>query len=202
MVKEKLTKKGQKKVKMAAFMVAVYAQTQSDKANAAGMATLRDTALKLLAAADAGKTDEAKKLAGLIKADIPADPAAKTAPVALEKLLELESVMRVFSSPQVGGFGLEKTLEDLADAKEPDAAQLEQAALVGQKAAFIAHLAQSYPPEKEEGKKTKAAWAGFATDMKGAALDLAATAAKKSPDVGKLANKLTTACTKCHDVFR
>src|SRR5262244_508187 len=54
--KPKLLKKGQKRVRTAAFMIAVYAQNAKDDAPA--MATLRDQALKVMRAAQTGKSDE------------------------------------------------------------------------------------------------------------------------------------------------
>src|SRR5262245_60537261 len=72
--KANFLKEGQKRVRMAAFMIAAYAQNA--KENAPAMATLRDQALKLMQAAEAGKADEAKKLAATLKPDIKPDPGA------------------------------------------------------------------------------------------------------------------------------
>jgi hypothetical protein len=199
--KSTFSKKGQKRVRMAAFMIAVYAQNAKD--NAAAMATLRDQALKLMQAAEAGKADEAKKLAATLVPDIKPNPAAKTAPIALEKQLDLETLMRMFSSDKVGGFGVEKALEDLVDAKGLDAGQLEKTALLGQKLSLIARLAHAYAPQSDSGSKTKKTWNALATEMETGATELAAAAgARKDADIGKLANKLTATCTKCHDIFR
>src|SRR5205823_177850 len=68
LTKPKLLKKGQKRVRTAAFMIAVYAENAED--NAPAMATLRDQALKVMKAAQTGKADEAKKLAATLKPDI------------------------------------------------------------------------------------------------------------------------------------
>src|SRR5205814_7431924 len=56
LAKPKFLKKGQKRVRTAAFMIAVYAQNAKD--NAPVMATLRDQALKVMKAAQTGKADE------------------------------------------------------------------------------------------------------------------------------------------------
>lgn len=106
MAKTTFSKKGQKRVRMAAFMIAVYAQNAKD--NAPAMATLRAQALKVMKAAEAGKADEVKKAAAELRADVKPDTAANTGAVALEKQLDLETVMRMFSSEKVGGFGMEK----------------------------------------------------------------------------------------------
>ena len=198
--KSTFSKKGQKKVRMAAFMVAVYAQNAKD--DPAGMATLRDSALKLMKAADAGNAADAKKLAANLKTNIK-DPGAKSAPVALEKELELEYLMRMFSGEKVGGFGLEKALEDLVEAKSVDAAQLEKTALLGQKIGFIAKVSHGYGPESDSGKKTKKAWNELADEMESAAKELATAAkANKGSEISKLADKLSGTCLKCHDIFR
>jgi hypothetical protein len=199
--KPKLLKKGQKRVRMAAFLIAAYAQDAKD--NGPAMATLRDQALKVMKAAEAGNAAEAKKLAAGLAVNIKPDPAANTAPVALEKHLDLESVMRMFSNAQVGGFAIEKSLEDLIDMKTFDAGQHAKTALLAEKVSMIGKLAQSYAPAVDKGSKTKKAWIELAADMQLAASELAVAAhAKKDADVGKLANKLTGTCTKCHDIFR
>src|SRR5437868_8308750 len=109
LAKPNFLKKGQKRVRMAAFMIAAYAQDA--QGNTPSMATLRDRALEVMKAAETGKAAETKKLAATLSADIKPDPAAKTAPVPLAKQLDLETVMRMFSGDKVGGFGMEKALE-------------------------------------------------------------------------------------------
>src|SRR5437660_1282050 len=74
LAKASFLKKGQKRVRMAAFMIAAYAQN-GDKGNAQAMATLRDQALKVMKAAEAGNKDETKKLAADLSTS-KADPAA------------------------------------------------------------------------------------------------------------------------------
>ena len=179
----------------------VYAQNA--KESTPTMATLRDHALKLMQAAEAGKAEEAKKLAPMIKVDVAPDSSAKAGPVALEKELDLESVMRIFSSEKQGGFGLEKVLEDLAEAKTHDAAAMDKAVLLGLKVGMIGKAAQAYAPAGDQGKKTKKAWQDISLEMQTNAGELAAAAdAKKNADVGKLAAKLAATCVKCHDIFR
>jgi hypothetical protein len=201
LAKTTFSKKGQKKVAMAAFMIAVYAQESKD--NSPAMATLRDQALKVMNAAQAGKADETKTLAATLSPTIKPDPASKSTAVALERQLDLESLMRIFSGEKVGGFGVEKSLEDLVDAKGLDAAQLDKAHLLGQKISLIAKVAHAYAPANGQGKKTKSAWNTLATEMQKNAGDLAGAAqAKKEADISKIATKLADTCTKCHDIFR
>jgi hypothetical protein len=201
LAKPNFLKKGQKRVRMAAFMIAAYAQDA--KGNTPAMATLRDQALKVMKAAETGKAADTKKLAATLAADIKPDPAAKTAPVDLAKELDLETVMRMFSGDKVGGFGIEKSLEDLVDAKGLDAGQLEKTALLAEKVSMIGKLALGYGPDSDKGAKTKKTWNELAGEMQAGASALAVAAhAKKDADVGKLANNLTGTCTKCHDIFR
>jgi Cytochrome C' len=182
-------------------MIAVYAQEAKD--NAPAMATLRDQALRVMKAAQAGKADETKKLAADLTPDIKSDPASKPGALALEKQLDLETLMRIFSGEKVGGFGMEKSLEDLVDAKGLDATQLDKAHLLGQKISLIAKVAHAYAPASDQGKKTKKAWNMLAAEMQNNAGELASAAqAKKEGDIGKIANKLSETCNKCHEIFR
>lgn len=202
LAKPTLDKKGQRKVKAAALMIAFYANELSkgkDKAQA--MATLRDLAVRVAEAAGAGKADEAKKLAASIKLDIAADAKAKPGALTPDKVGGFDEVMRQFSGERVGGFALEMQMEELIESKGPFDA--EKIALLGNKIAAIGSLAHAYPPEKDEGKKTKKAWGEFAKNMHDAALALVeAGRAKKDAEIGKLASKLSDTCVKCHDVFR
>ena len=199
--KDKLTKKGKKKVQIATVMVAVYAHAASTKSNEQSMATLQHQAERVLKAVDDGKLEDARKAAKLLVPDLAADPSIKPLPLAPEKAVDLEALMRQFSSDKVGGFGMEKALEDLVEGKGID---FEKAANLANKTAMIAVVAgHSFAPAKDDGKKTKAAWLGFAKEMKAGALELAAAAhAKKEADVNKLADNLSKSCVNCHDVFR
>jgi hypothetical protein len=201
LAKDKLTKKGKKKVQIAAVMVAAYAHAGSTKANEQSMATLSRQAERVLKAVSDDKLDEARKAAKLLAPDIAPDAAAKPGAFAPEKAVDLEALMRQFSSEKVGGFGMEKALEDLVEAKGID---FEKAANLANKTAIISMIAgHSFAPAKDDCKKTKSAWTGFAQETKVAALELAAAAnAKKEADVNKLADKLSRTCTSCHDVFR
>jgi hypothetical protein len=201
LVKNKIDKKTARKVKATALMIAQYAQINMNGSNAKEMATLRDTALKLLQAVESKNVAEAKKLAEALKPDIPA-AAAKTDKVPLSPHLEFEYVMRQFSGERIGGFGLEKELEDLVDIKGPVAGEKQQKVIdIAHKIATIGSLAQIYPPEKDEGKKTKKAWAVLAKQMREQALALAETA-RMGKEVSIAANALSASCTRCHDVFR
>lgn len=192
LAKAKLTDKNARKAKAAALLIAAYAEYGQEK-NAA----LRDTALKLIAAIDAGKGH--KELADMLKK---AKGSGEAGPVALNKHLKLEYLMRAFSSTQVGGFGLEKDLEVLGDLKgDLTGADKDKALVVAYKSLAIANLAHAYLPEQDEGAKTKKAWLEFSKQMHKNSLNLV-RAINSGKGVTAASDKLATSCTKCHDVFR
>jgi Cytochrome C' len=201
--KPTFTKKAQKHVRLAAFMIALYAQNAKDDAPA--MATLREQALKVMIAADAGNAEETKKLAATLTPGIKADPAAKTGPVAMEKLIELEALMSLFNPEKSSGFNMEKDLEDLVESKGMglDAVKLEKTALLGQKVALIALVTQAHSPKTPLDAANKKVWVGIAGDMNKEANALTAAArANKTADIAKIAKNINDTCTKCHDSFR
>src|SRR5260370_30184383 len=143
----KVTDKIERKVKAVALMIAAYAQGNMGKANAAEMATLRDTALKLIKAVEGKKMAEAKSLAAQLAGKIKPEPGAKPPIVPLNPHLKFEYLMRHFSGEVVGGFGMERDLESLVEQKGPlEPAQKEKALILAYKIAVITHPAQTYPP--------------------------------------------------------
>ncbi len=191
--KPTFTKKAQKRVRSAAFMIALYAQNAKDDAPA--MATLREQALKVMKAADAGNAEETKKLAATLTPAIKADPAAKPGPVAMEKLLDMEALMSLFNPEKSSGFNMEKDLEDLVESKGMglDAAKLEKTALLGQKVALVALVTQAHSPKTPLDAAKKKIWFGIAGDMNKEANDLTAAApqtklatSRKSPRISTI----------------
>jgi hypothetical protein len=200
----KLTKNNDKRAKAGALLIAAYAQENLKGKDGHQMATIRDRALAVLKALEKGDADQAKKLAADLGPGLAADKNAKAEGTDLVKLMPLDTLMKVYASERFGGFNLEKSLEELADLKgDLSAAEAAKAALLGHKNAAIALLTAHHAPEKDDGAKTKASWVDFSKDTRGAALALAAAAKSKSGDaIAKAAQKLSAACTKCHDVFR
>lgn len=193
LAKAKLTEKNARKAKAAALLIAAYAQIGQDK-----NPQRRNIALKLIAAIDDGKGH--KELAGLLDKNLKSG--GEEVPVSFNKHLKLEYLMRAFSSAQVGGFGLEKDLEALGDLKGNLAGEEKDKALVvAYKSLTIAYLAHSYLPEQDEGKKTKKAWLDFSAKMHKDSQKLV-DAVSSGSGVSAAADKLSTTCTKCHDVFR
>ncbi|MBM4070594.1 MAG: hypothetical protein FJ271_16805 [Planctomycetes bacterium] len=192
LAKAKLIEKNARKAKAAALLIAVYSQIGQEK-NAAR----RDTALKLIAAIDTGKGH--KDLADTLRKT---KGGGEAGPVAFNKHLKLEYLMRAFSSTQVGGFGLEKDLEALGEIKgELPGAEKDKALVVAYKTLAIAYLTHSYLPEQDEGAKTKKAWLELSKQMHKNSLNLV-QAINSGKGISAASDKLATTCTKCHDVFR
>jgi hypothetical protein len=206
LAKPTVDKKSQRRVRIAAMLIAQYAQggLAKDNPKNASLATLRDKALGIIKAVDADKLADAKKLADALSPDIKAEGVVNVDFVPLNKSLEFEAVMRAFSSERVGGFGLENQLEELVELKGPvDAEKAEKIQTLALKVAQIAHLAHAYVPEKDDGKKTKKAWLEDAKEMQAAAMALAeAGKGKQDVAIAKAAQNLSGTCIKCHDIFR
>jgi hypothetical protein len=202
LAKGTLDKKTGRKVKATAFMIAVYAQ--ANMKGAGDLAALRDDALKVVKLVEDNNLKEAAAIAARLTPH-PKGAGGKAAPVALEKQLDFETVMRQFSSERVGGYGIEKLLEELGESKDAlTAEQKERLTLVGYKIAMIGHVADAYADEKNEGgKKTKENWLAFSGQFRQAAVGLAEAArGGTDPAVRTAVEKLSATCTKCHDVFR
>ena len=157
-----------------------------------------------------------KQIAALIEKGDAA--AAAQQAKALAKDTDLEDVMFLFRPRKKKGIGVGKT----ANAIQPDGIEMQYIKLgkdelsqsqlnteatalehMGYNTAAVAEFAIAKPPEKSEGKKTPQAWAGYAKEMRDAALAFADAAKSKSPtSVHKAADKVNNACNSCHSVFR
>ena len=89
----------------------------------------------------------------MLSPSVAPDPGSKPGGVyAPDKIVGLDMVMRMFSSERVGGFALEKAIEDLVESKGPlEAEARENVEVVANKVAMMGVLAQAFPPEKDEG---------------------------------------------------
>jgi hypothetical protein len=146
------------------------------------------------------KVNEARAAATELSA--PKRGAAVTPP--LPKVAEFDTVMRAFTREKLGGLGMEDYLNTLLELKGDVApAEAEKIASFAHKNVVIAHLATGYPPETDNGQKTRKNWSAFSHDMHAAAQNLAKAAQTRSGEaIGAAATKLSDACAKCHDVFR
>ena len=101
-------------------------------------------------------------------------------------------------SPRSGGLGIEKKLEDLAEAKSLPPGSVAELILIGDRAAVVAEMVKPHDP----GKKQKQ-WADFASAMAKEAAAMAAAARNKNAAMTlAAANRLNKSCTNCHDVFK
>ncbi len=199
LAKGMLDKKTTRKVRAAAFMVALYAQ-------GGGLTGLRDTALKVNKLVEDGNVKEAAALAAKLTLDAKGE--GKGDPVVWEKQLEFENVMHQFSSERVGGFGMEKEFGELSEIKEAfTKEQMERLALLAGKMAMIAHVSSFYSDDKEDTSvnkmKTKANWLKFTQNFHTAARALVEAADGKNEGATRAAlERVNDSCIKCHDVFK
>jgi soluble cytochrome b562 len=200
-------KKQAGKARSVALMIAVYAQDEAARGgtNAAEMAGLRDTALKLAKAIADGKLDDAKKLAGEIKATGVANPSAKMAPVAVQADFEIDTLMQVFKPERGGGLEWEKKLQMLRDKRSAyTAADFQTLVPLMYRIATIAQPTEAFAPEPM-GKKTPEEWIKLSKEMASEALATAELAKKPKPDdkmVKTAVKRLEATCTSCHDKYR
>lgn len=207
LAKGELEKKNERKVSATAFMIAVYAQNSMTKGakNAKELATLRDTALGLVKAVKDSDHKAAASLAAALSPNPKADPNAKLEPIVFEKVFEFEDIMHQFSSERVGGFGLERELDDLVESKDAlTPAQMERLAYLGYKLAMIGYVADSYAADKNEGgKKTIKNWHSHTDNFRKVTVALSEVAKTKNEANTRAAlDRVTKSCTKCHDDFR
>jgi hypothetical protein len=168
-----------------------------------GLHNSRMNAVKFMTALDSGDYDQARKLIPALVPGARPDTGSKIDTTSVAKKLPLTDAMLMFRSSAVGGGGVEALLEEMAEKKELTAADLRRLEVVGYKIAVLAHLADHYTPEKDEGAKTAKAWRGFTADFRNASLQLlkSATDGKKT-EAQLWIGKLTTTCVQCHDTFR
>jgi Cytochrome C' len=199
-------KKSQRKMRLAALMIAQTAQSGIGMGNPrnGNLATVRDQALALRKAVEDGKFDDAKKLAETLSLVAPVNKAAKIDPAALEKLEDFENVMSQFSSVRLGGFGMEDYLDELTMLKNnPNDGDAKKIQIFSKKLAMIGTLAQSHTPAMLGGAKTLERWKGFGKDMYTDSVELAKVAeGKKAAAISKAAVKVADTCKRCHDIFR
>jgi hypothetical protein len=102
--------------------------------------------------------------------------------------------------------GIEQQIIAIArDGITKDALDKERAALTraGYVVQAVAHFATHKPPEKNEGKKTKAAWNEWSDKMLTAAVEFTAAAKSAGPvEFRKSVNNLKNSCDGCHAIFK
>jgi hypothetical protein len=200
-------KKQASKARSIALMIAVYAQDEAARGgtNAAEMVGLRDTALKLAKAVADGKLDDAKKLAGEIKATGVANSAGKVDAIAVQQDFEIDTLMQVFKSAGTGGLEWDKKLQTLKEKRAAySPADYQQLVPLMYRIAALAQPTEALVPAAM-GKKKPADWIKFSREMGEEATAAAELARKPKPDdkmVKAAVKKLEGTCVKCHDIFR
>jgi cytochrome c556 len=200
-------KKLASKAKTSALMIAVYAQGAMGKpgARTAELGGLRDTALKVAKAITDGNFNEAKKLADDLKPQGKPEPGAKPV-VAVHEPFDTDILMQQFKPERGGGIDLEKSMQKLANKRQPYTPdEFKQAVHVCYRIAAIAQAAEAMAPAKDMGKKTRAEWIKLCQEMGKLALEAAQTAEASKPDDRKLKTTLRSLdnnCTNCHNTYR
>jgi hypothetical protein len=196
----KLDKKGIKKAKAAAMMVALYAQAQVAKGDVEKGA-LRDAAVAVYDAVAAGKADEAKKLADGL-ATVKGKGKEGLIPLHKHMGFELADLMSQFGRSTTGGLDLEKNLVGYAKKTPTAKPDLEKVAAELAKIAAIGQYTQLMPPTFSGGMKTKANWDKWSIEMTQGAAEATAVAKGGKGDLKKALGRTEKSCSDCHNVFR
>ncbi len=199
--KTPLTKGGIKGLKSASMLLALNAQNNMEGADAAKMAGLRDSALKVAAALEAGKVGDAKTAAKALSAPAAGD-AKKMVKLAEQSKFSLDEAMGLLSSARAGGLNIENDFKDRdveKTMKDPKKVELYAAriALIGQYSLDLA------PSDANGAKKKK--WEDWSKEMTQLSNDLAVEAAKAKPDTAAMKKKIGLVnknCADCHNEFR
>jgi len=202
-LKDKPTKATTRRARVAALMIAAFAQTAKG-GDPAKLATLRDNAVKVAKALEDKKYDEAKNLTAGLNPMAAAAPGAKPGPVNVVEGVDLEDIMHQFSTPRSKGEGYEAFLVDIDEAKKPPKeSELAKLEVVAYKAAVIGKLAELLPPKKMVKNQTPKAWKDFAQTMQKEGVAVAEAAKSKDAKAAKMAvSKLVNNCNECHKLFR
>lgn len=169
---------------------------------------VKDGILKIAAAQEAGKKEDAKK---------EAETLAKTGKFDGGTPGSCETLMHVFSPRKKGGFGfgekpgmandgIEMKLDKLGE-KQPSAALMKKEGPNIKKMAYVtlavAEVTLAAAPKKDDGKKKAKDWIKWTQEMREAAAQLAVAAEKGDAKMVSLtAKNLGGTCASCHEVFR
>ncbi len=197
--------KASRSIKSSSMMIAAYAQSRigSKGANDAKLASLRDQAIKVGAAAGMKNFAAADNLVKLLKANA-VDPKANTKKIDLVAAVgefDIEELMYQFKKTSVGGLGVEEEIK--AQAKKATIKPAEAAALAQRVLAVADYCEIVGINGGFNASKPKKAWDDYNKDMRAAAKDVIAAAAKKNAaDLKDAFNKLDRSCVACHDKFK
>lgn len=194
--------KDREKARIAAGMIAVYAQSGPRGAATPLRATLRDAGLQLAHTIQTERFDEASKQAAAL-ASLNPDPGAVLGAVRLDKHLGVLDVMAQFRPERTGGLGIETKLLNLETAAKKER-ELPAATLDHDLALKAAHVARSADVLKEfTPRKAPQAWQQHSEEMRQAALALGgASKAKDGKAAWTALQRLNQSCASCHESFR
>jgi len=200
-------KKMATKAKVAAIMIAAYAQSNmlGNTGKAAQLAGLRDQAIKLSHSIGENKIEEAKSMAAAINPTAPGVAGAKTEAAELHKLLDLDELMTQFKPEQSGGKALEKKIKAYMQKRAAlTADEIKDAIGIAYQTAIIAQFTDAMAPD-DSGEKKKSDWVKWSKEMGELGVNAAKLASAAKPDdkaVKAAFKKLDDNCAKCHAIFR
>lgn len=205
--KEKL-KSANRTIKSNTLVLALAAQMQMTGKNAtddARFVTIRNTALDVAKSAGAKKYNDAFTTAKTISLNMPAGK-GKVGPMPVADLvtavgLDVDDLMNPFRLANVGGYGIEKEIQDNAQKKA--ATPPNKAGLLARRVLLIADVVEVIPFSGDNNQKLKKDWADVNKDMKAAGSTLlAAAGTKNAKDIQAAFAKLETTCVACHRQFK
>lgn len=195
------TRRAAEKARLAALMLAEFAQQDLQGPDGARRAAVRDAALEVARLIKDKKYTEALDQTQRLPT-LPAQLGAKKDRVKLlGPHMDVEELMGQFRAAKVGGLGIEALLDQLAVSKDgivPAAALTDELRLTAFRTAVAAELAREHVPNMKPKE-----WLGYADGMRKSALELAdAVEAKNGKAAFGAVDRLNTSCNKCHLVFR
>ena len=188
-------------LKSAAMLLALNAQNNLDGPDGAKMAAIRDTALKIAGALEAGKVADAKKAVETLATASGGDP-KKTIKLAEQHNFSLDEAMKVLGPAISGGMNIENDLKP----KDVDKTikDLKKVELYGARIALVGQYSLDLPSNEAVGEKKKK-WDEWSKEMTTLGMAMAEAAKADKPDLVGLKKKIATLnknCADCHNVFR
>lgn len=193
--------KDQKRAKVSAMLLAIYAEANGKDTG------LHAQALKVIDALN--KEDGvAEAKAAAAKLASPGTDSAKGDPLKAvwdesQKDYDKDLVMQLFKGTRAGGLGYEKMIKELSE-KTPSAKDMAAVATLAAKTAMLTQAIERVGPSKSGGgQKTPENWRKFAGDLQKAAIETANDASKKNAAGVKAGlGRMDKACVNCHEVFK
>lgn len=195
------TRRLAEKARVAALMLAEFAQQDLRGPSAAKRATVRDAALDISAMIKEKKYPDAIQHARMLP-KLMVNPTAKTERVKLMGThLEIDELMSQFRGAKIGGLGIEAMFDKLSGSKGsevPRAELNENLRWTAYRTAVAAQLTREHMPPKDAKE-----WLGYADDMRAASLALASAVEGRDGKAAFAAvERLNNSCNKCHLKFR